>query len=157
MTRPRDPLPSEQRGGYGASFAGRKTLITGGLGFIGSNLACRLADLGAEVLLVDGAVDAFLLAGASEAVNGEVFNLGGLQPVSMCELIQTLVRLAGSGSYRIVPFPEERRRIDIGDFYADYGRIRRTLGWEPRVGLEVGLARTLDFYRSYRKHYWAPS
>jgi len=104
---------------------------------------------------VDDAVEALLLAGASEAVNGEVFNLGGTEPVSLANLVKTLVGLAGSGSYKIVSFPEERRRIDIGDFYADYGKIRKVLGWKPKMPLHEGLGRTLEFYRKHREHYWA--
>ncbi len=104
---------------------------------------------------VDDVVEAFLLAGASEAVNGEIFNLGGIQPVSLRDLVASLIRLAGAGGYRIVPFPEERRRIDIGDFYADYGKIQRALGWTPTTPLEQGLAQTLEYYRTHRKHYWA--
>ncbi len=103
---------------------------------------------------VDDVVEAFLLAGATDATNGEAYNLGGTEPISLRDLIATLVRLAGSGSYKIVPFPEERRRIDIGDFYADYSKIKGLLGWRPVIGLEEGLSRTLEYYRRFRKHYW---
>lgn len=103
---------------------------------------------------VDDAVEAFLLAGATESVNGEIFNLGGTKPVGLGDLVRAVVRLAGTGSFKIVAFPEERRRIDIGDFYADYGKIQRVLGWRPAVSLEDGLARSLEFYRRHRKHYW---
>jgi len=102
---------------------------------------------------VDDVVEAFLLAGASESANGEVFNLGGAEPVSLLDLVDTLVRVAGNGSYRVVPFPEDRKRIDIGDFYADYTKIKDRLDWQPTIGLEEGLRRTLEYYKQYRKHY----
>jgi UDP-glucose 4-epimerase len=103
---------------------------------------------------VDDAVEAFLLAGASEAADGEVFNVGGEPPVSLAELAQVLVELAGAGSWRLVPFPEERRTIDIGDYYADDSKLRSRLGWEPRVGLREGLERSLAFYREHGAWYW---
>ena len=103
---------------------------------------------------IDDAMEAFLLAGASDEVNGEVMNLGGTEPVSLITLVETLVRAAGTGSFRIEEFPEERRRIDIGDFYADYSLIRKTLGWEPTIGLEEGLRRTVEYFKKYRKEYW---
>ena len=50
-------------------------------------------------------------------------------------------------------FPAERKRIDIGDYYADDRNIRKELGWEPQFNLEKGLARTLNYYCSHLEHY----
>lgn len=103
---------------------------------------------------VDDVVAAFLLAGANDGVNGRAINLGGLRPVSHLELIETLVRVAGSGRYRLVPFPSERKRIDIGDVYSSYALAQATLGWSPTVDLDEGLARTVAYYRANREAYW---
>jgi UDP-glucose 4-epimerase len=103
---------------------------------------------------VDDAVYAFLLAAAREDANGGIFNLGDDSPISLRELAELLVRLNGSGSFRIVPFPPDRKAIDIGDYYADFERIREALGWTPRVGLEDGLERTLAFLRERGPVYW---
>ena len=102
-----------------------------------------------DLLFVDDAVRAFLLAGAREKAVGEVFNVGRPESVTLGELAETLVGLAGQGSFRIVPFPPERRAIDIGDFYADDGKIRAALGWSATVPLAEGLRRTLDYYREH--------
>jgi UDP-glucose 4-epimerase len=102
---------------------------------------------------VDDVVDAFLRAGAMDAADGEVFNLGGDEPVSLLDLARLLIEIAGRGSYRLVPFPPERQRIDIGDFYADAGKIQRALGWKPTVPLRQGLERTLAFYREHQERY----
>jgi UDP-glucose 4-epimerase len=123
--------------------------------FLGTWL--RLAVEGEELLVfgdgsqrrdftyVDDAVEAFLLAGASAEADGEVFNVGGEPPVSLGELAELLVSVAGSGSWRSVPFPDERRAIDIGDYFADDSKIRERLGWEPRVGLREGLDRAVAY------------
>jgi UDP-glucose 4-epimerase len=103
---------------------------------------------------VDDVVEAFLLAGATDEVNGRIFNLGGTEPVSLLEIVDTLIGLCPQASYKLVPFPPEKKRIDIGDYYGDYSRIRDALGWEPRVGLREGLAKTIDYYRQHKEHYW---
>ena len=103
---------------------------------------------------VDDAVDAFLLAGARPEADGEVFNLGGDDPVSLLELAQLLVELEPGASYRVVPFPEDRLSIDIGDYVADDRKIREVLGWAPQVGLREGLTRSLDYYREHAAQYW---
>ena len=101
---------------------------------------------------VEDVVDAFLRAGAADASDGEVFNLGEETPVSLLELAELLVEVAGA-RYTLVPFPPERKRIDIGDFYADITKIRATLGWEPRKPLREGLAETVEYYRRHQEHY----
>ena len=103
---------------------------------------------------VDDAVDAFLLAATREEADGQVFNLGDTRAVSLLELAELLVELNAGGSYRLVPFPEDRLAIDIGDYFADFSKVRDRLGWEPRVSLEEGLTRSLTFYREHGDSYW---
>ena len=107
-----------------------------------------------DLTYVDDAVAAFLLAAATDATNGRVYNLGGERVISLIELADLVVETAGSGSVRLVPFPPDRQSIDIGDFYANWDAIGRDLGWHPIVAIEDGLARTLDFYRQHGSHYW---
>jgi UDP-glucose 4-epimerase len=102
---------------------------------------------------VDDVVDAFLRAGALNASDGGVFNLGDDHPISLRELAELIIEVAGAGSFRLVAFPEERKRIDIGDFYADTTRIRQTLGWVPQTLLREGLRDTIDYYRRFKAHY----
>ncbi|XSG75228.1 NAD-dependent epimerase/dehydratase family protein [Herpetosiphon llansteffanensis] len=103
---------------------------------------------------VDDAVEAFLLAAINPAADGQVFNLGGPEPISHLQLISTLTEVAGTGSYRLVPFPPEKARIDIGSVYSDYRRIQAVLGWQPTTSLRQGLEHTVSFYRDFREAYW---
>ena len=102
---------------------------------------------------VDDVVDAFLRAGASEASNGQVFNLGGGDPISLLKLANDLVRLSGRSAIQVVPFPEERKKIDIGDFYSDARKIERVLGWKSTTPFIDGLTRTIDYYRKNKDRY----
>lgn len=103
---------------------------------------------------VDDALRAFLVCAAREDANGGVYNLGDGEVVSLLELAKLLVRLNGGGAYRLVPFPPERKPIDIGDYYSEFSKIRSELGWEPRVRLHEGIGRSLDFYREHGSKYW---
>ena len=67
--------------------------------------------------------------------------------------IEASVSAKEARRYRVAPVPEERARIDIGDFYGDAAKIRGTLGWKPRVALRDGLARTIEYYRQHKDHY----
>ncbi len=102
---------------------------------------------------VDDAVAALLLAAASEQTNGQTFNLGGDCIISLRDLAELMIKVNGSGTYVVRPYPSERKQIDIGNYYADFSRIRSVLGWEPRVSLSEGLARILAFYRENLERY----
>jgi nucleoside-diphosphate-sugar epimerase len=96
---------------------------------------------------VDDVATAMLLAAAAPPKPGRLYNLGASPPISLRELAALLVDLSEGASWQLVPFPPERARIDVGSAHASYARIRRELGWEPRIPLREGLAETLRFYR----------
>jgi UDP-glucose 4-epimerase len=106
---------------------------------------------------VDDAIDALLLAAVLDGCNGCIYNLGGDEPVSLLAFVELLLDVVGGGNYEIVPFPEEKKRIDIGDFYADYTKIRSALGWQCSTSLREGLQKTVAYYKKYKKHYWDKS
>jgi UDP-glucose 4-epimerase len=101
----------------------------------------------------DDAVEALLLAAGDPQMRGQALNLGGDRVVSLKELADLLIEVNGGGEYTQRSYPADRKRIDIGDYYADDTRLRTTLGWEPKVDLRTGLARTLEFYRQNLEHY----
>jgi UDP-glucose 4-epimerase len=103
---------------------------------------------------VDDVVEALLLAGASAAADGGIFNLGSDETINLRDLAALMIDINGGGSFEIVPFPSDRKAIDIGDYYADYRLIQGRLGWRPKVPLREGLRRTLEFYRREREYYW---
>lgn len=103
---------------------------------------------------VDDVVEALLLVGASEHTVGEIYNLGGERPYSLLEFVELLLGEAGQGSYRLAPFPEDRARIDIGDYYGSFAKLESACGWRPRTPLPEGLRHTLAYYREHGQHYW---
>ncbi|HYJ04695.1 MAG TPA: NAD-dependent epimerase/dehydratase family protein, partial [Chthoniobacterales bacterium] len=102
---------------------------------------------------VEDAVDAFLLAAASPATNGQVYNLGGSEVVDLTSVAKLMVEVNGSGKYEIRDFPADRRAIDIGDYYGDFSKIRAELGWTPKRTLRETIESTLHYFRDSMPHY----
>ncbi|MFL6334280.1 MAG: NAD-dependent epimerase/dehydratase family protein [Pyrinomonadaceae bacterium] len=102
---------------------------------------------------VDDVVEALLLAGASEEAEGEIYNLGGDEPVSLAELAEELISITGRGTVRTVPFPPERQLIDVGNTHSSFAKLEAAVGWRPRTPLREGLRRTVEFYERNRAHY----
>jgi UDP-glucose 4-epimerase len=103
---------------------------------------------------VDDCVDALLAAADSETSNGKAYNLGSDEVVTLKELAQLIASLREGGRYELLPFPAERKAIDIGDYYGDFSLISRELGWKPKTSVAAGLKTTLDFYSQHFRNYW---
>jgi nucleoside-diphosphate-sugar epimerase len=102
---------------------------------------------------VSDVVNAMLLCATSESAYGEVFNLGADDPMSLKATAEVMTKLEPSSRYEIVPFPGELKKIDIGDYYSDFRRIRSRLDWKPLVSFEEGIRKTVEFYRTNLSHY----
>jgi UDP-glucose 4-epimerase len=103
---------------------------------------------------VDDVVQAMLQSAADPAADGQIFNLGSDETINLRDLAALMVEINQAGSYDVIPFPADRKPIDIGDYYADYRLIQGRLGWRPKVSLREGLARTFEFYRAEKEYYW---
>ena len=110
---------------------------------------------------VDDCVRALMLAARSDKAIGQIYNLGGYaEPVSLLETAETLVAAArdlmlplAAEPFIVREYPSERKKIDIGDYYANDCKIRKDLGWQPHVCLREGLRRTLAYYAIQLEHY----
>ena len=103
---------------------------------------------------IDDCVNALILAATSPEAEGKVFNLGSSEVISLEDLAKLVCAAVPGAGYELVPFPVERKKIDIGDYYADTAMIEQELGWKSKVSLNAGLERTLDFYRKNSAEYW---
>ena len=104
---------------------------------------------------VDDCVNALLLAGASEETNGKVYNLGSKEVLGLKSLAEKMIAIYKDGACEVIPFPPERKAIDIGDYYSDISLIENELGWTPKVSMDQGLAQTLDYYKKHHLQYWS--
>jgi nucleoside-diphosphate-sugar epimerase len=102
---------------------------------------------------VDDVVDALLVAGIKEESYGQAYNLGGSEPISLHNLAKLLVELNGSGEFELMPFPAEKKRIDIGDYYGDYRKFSQMTGWQPKTSVRDGFAKMLAYYKENLSYY----
>ena len=142
-------LLAHQRQGFIGWFV-RHALTGGVIDLYGEGKQCR------DINYVDDVVEALLLAGGTEKADGEIFNLGGCEPVSLSDIATELIRLTGRGSVCNVPFPREQQLIEIGNCYMSSEKIETMLGWRARTSWRDGLARTVEFYRKHLPQYLEP-
>ena len=101
-----------------------------------------------DLTFVDDVTEAFLRAAVTEQCRGHIYNIGGAPPASLRQLADLVVNLAGPPAhYTVREFPADRAQIDIGSYHADDTAFRAATGWMPKVSLEDGIGRTIDWYR----------
>jgi UDP-glucose 4-epimerase len=109
-----------------------------------------------NVLYVDDAVNAIMLAAQRDTANGQVFLAVGDEHYSVATIAEETVRQIGSGNVSFVPWPEDRKAIEMGDAVMTNQKFKSLLGWAPRVGLQAGLKSTARFYREQMGEYLRP-
>ena len=93
---------------------------------------------------VTNVVDGVLRAAETPGVGGQVFNVATNSRVSLNELLATLKKIFGS---QVEPIYKEARQGDVRDSQADISKAQQLLGYQPTVGLEEGLRKTVEWYK----------
>ena len=106
-----------------------------------------------DLNFVDDCVQAILAVGSSANANGKIYNLGSSDFISLKSLAELMIELNEGGSVEPTPFPDQRKLIDIGDYYSDFSMITREIGWMPKVSLRKGLLKTIEYYRKFKNNY----
>jgi dTDP-glucose 4,6-dehydratase len=103
---------------------------------------------------VDNTVDGFLAAAGHPAAIGQVINLGSGREISVGDLARMIVGLVGSPSEVV----EDSQRIrppnsEVERLLCDHSKATQLLGWQPKVELEDGLRRSIDWFRGHLDRY----
>ncbi len=107
-----------------------------------------------DYLYIDDLVSALMQSGLCVKAYGKVFNVGTGKPINFINLAKKIVSIAESGKITYTAFTRERAALEPGDYYADISKIKRIVGWKPKVSLDAGIKKTIDYYREYKKYYW---
>src|SRR5262249_45622287 len=107
-----------------------------------------------DFLYVDDCVQALLRSAEEPAAAGEILNVGHDRPSTFLEVAEILLELVPGAKIEFTDFTPERKAQEPGDFLSDITKIRRLLGWEPKVELREGLSRTVAFYRERKALYF---
>ena len=102
---------------------------------------------------VDDVVDALLLAATRPEARGKIYNLGAPNPLSLEDTAKLMCNLNEDASYEKIPFPEERKAIDVGDFVCDYQAFKSTFDWDPKVKFQEGISKSIDYFQKNLDHY----
>ena len=142
------PRQQVKHGDYGVlNYFMRRAMLDEPLTIYGSGEQIR------EYNYIDDVNDAFLLAAQSDEANGQFFGIGSGEPITFIDMTKMVIKTVGKGELVHVPFPEDRKAIDIEGFYVTSQKLNGVLGWHPVTSLEEGLHKTFAFYQERLNEY----
>jgi UDP-glucose 4-epimerase len=107
-----------------------------------------------EMIYVEDVISCLLLLAQNPVCIDQVYCIGSAESVSFLQLVQEIIRACGSGRFVHVPWPDERKAIEVGDVVTDFSKLRGHTGWQPTILLAEGLGKTAAFYKKYKGQYW---
>lgn len=107
-----------------------------------------------DYIYVDDLAEAFIRAAVSEACMGNVFNVGSGVGTRFRDMAETIVRAAKGGTVEFVPWPHDYINVETGDYVTDIARICEAVSWRPATAFDVGIERTVAYYRKNKSYYW---
>ena len=100
-----------------------------------------------DYIYVDDAIGTMLLTATDPDCHGQIFNLGGQEPMSLAEAARRITELAGAPTIQWLPWPEDYRIVETGDYISDLSKLSRQLAVLPHTPFADGVGLTLDYYR----------
>lgn len=102
---------------------------------------------------VEDVVDALLLAATRSEAEGKIHNLGASDPLSLESTAKLMCQQIEGASYEKIPFPDDRKAIDVGDFVCDFKAFQSTFDWEPKVKFTEGISTSIEYFRHNLDYY----
>ena len=102
---------------------------------------------------IDDVIDALLLAALSDDADGKAYNLGSPNPLTLEETAKLMCKQVEGANYELIPFPEDRKAIDVGDFICDFTTFSDSFGWAPKVSFVEGITKSIEFFKREISYY----
>lgn len=107
-----------------------------------------------DYLYIDDLTESLITIADSDVAYGEVYNVGSGVPLSFVDLANKIIEISGSGRVDYTEFTTERKALEPGDYYADITKIKKTINWSPKISIDEGIKKTIEYYKKYKEHYW---
>ena len=102
---------------------------------------------------VEDVVAALIAAASTEEAFGKILNLGDCRRYTLLDTAKIMIDAFKGGAFQLVDFPPDRKKIDIGDYYADYSLASELLKWSPQTSLRSGIEATLGYFATRLPQY----
>ncbi|GAI58318.1 unnamed protein product, partial [marine sediment metagenome] len=107
-----------------------------------------------DYVYVEDVAEAFIAISINKDCTGNIYNIGTGVGTSFLEMAETVIKVVGQGSIKLVPWPRNYENIETGDYISDISSISRATGFCPCVSLTEGIKKTVEYYKNNKDFYW---
>ena len=98
-----------------------------------------------DYLYIDDLVEAFLAIEQNPKSFGKIYNVGSGKGITLNQISTVIVSQAGKGIIKILPWPDEYKQVETGDYISDISKITKEIKWKPKTSLSEGIRNTISF------------
>jgi UDP-glucose 4-epimerase len=105
-----------------------------------------------DFIYVDDVVRALKLIAKKDQAKGKIYNLGSNEVTNLSVIADLITSLTGT-NHIIIEYPQDRRKIEIGNYHTNYNLLSTELGWNPSTNIKDGLTKTIEYYKLHLLKY----
>jgi len=107
-----------------------------------------------DYVYVEDVAEALIQAALAPALEVQVYNLGSGVGTRFIDMANWIAEMIPGTELRQVEWPADRYFVETGDYISDITLLTQTTGWRPKTSMRDGIAKTIEYYRRHRGHYW---
>lgn len=100
-----------------------------------------------DLIYIDDLVEGLWLCGTHPDAVNQVFNIGYGESYPMINAARLIQKLTGTSEISFLPWPQEFKLVEPGDYIGNISKAKSTLGFSARHDFETGIRKTIENYR----------
>ncbi len=106
-----------------------------------------------DYIFVEDLAKAFISASLSTKSKGQIFNIGSGKGIPFIDMVKTIIKVVGKGSFQNVPWPKDYINVETGNYITNITKAKNILKWKPEIDLEEGIKMTAKYYSKHISKY----
>ncbi len=106
-----------------------------------------------DYIFVKDLAKAFIAASLSTKSKGQIFNIGSGYGISFIDMVKTITKVVGKGSFQNIPWPKDYINVETGNYITNITKAKKLLRWKPEIDFEKGIEMTVEYYNKHMSKY----
>ena len=106
-----------------------------------------------DYIFVEDLANAFIAASLSTKSKGQIFNIGSGKGITFLDMVKTIIKFVGKGSFQNIPWPRDYINVETGNYITNITKAKNIIKWKPEIDFEEGIKVTVEYYSKHISKY----